>query len=127
VSDKVRVLMVVEDEEDIRLVIRLQLMADPRIEIAGEATSARQAIELARGLDPGLIILDHSIEGEIMGLQAAPLLKEAAPAAKILLFTAFDLKEQARVEPAIDEFLSKTDLQKLLATVQRMLGLEAAA
>ncbi|MFN2611398.1 MAG: response regulator transcription factor [Actinomycetota bacterium] len=119
--------MLVEDEEDIRLVIRLQLMGDPRIEIAGEATSAQEAIELARQMGPGLIILDHSIQGDVMGLQAAPMLKDAAPDAKILLFTAFDLKEEARIEPAIDEFLSKSDLQKLLGTVQRMLGLDAAA
>lgn len=62
-----------------RLVIRLQLMADPRIEIAGEATSAAKAIELSHTLLPGLIILDHSIDGDVMGLQAAPMLKEAAP------------------------------------------------
>ncbi|MCA1840059.1 MAG: response regulator [Actinobacteria bacterium] len=126
-SKTIRVLMLVEDEEDIRLVIRLQLMGDPRIEIAGEATSAQEAIELARQMGPGLIILDHSIQGDVMGLQAAPMLKDAAPDAKILLFTAFDLKEEARIEPAIDEFLSKSDLQKLLGTVQRMLGLDAAA
>ena len=126
-TDKVRVLMLVEDEEDIRLVIQLQLMGDPRIEVAGEAASAEEAIELAKTMEPGLIILDHSIDGEIMGLQAAPLIKAAAPDAKILLFTAFDLKREAEAENAIDGFLSKSDLQKLLVTVQRMLGLGAAA
>jgi DNA-binding NarL/FixJ family response regulator len=123
--EKVKVLVVVEDEEDMRLVIRLQLMADPRIEIAGEATSAAKAIELSRTLLPGLIILDHSIEGDVMGLQAAPMLKQAAPQAKILLFTAFDLKREAVAEPAVDEYLSKADLPKLLPTVQRMLEFDS--
>jgi DNA-binding NarL/FixJ family response regulator len=122
-EDKVRVLVVVEDEIDIRLLIRMTLMDDPRIELFGEAASAREAIELARSVAPGLIVLDHSIEGDIMGLDAAPLLKEAAPNAKILLFTAFDLRREAAAEPAIDAFLSKSQMEKLLPTVQSLLGL----
>ena len=39
-----------------------------------------------------------------MGLEAAPMLKEAAPHAKILLFTAFDMAHEAANEPAIDAF-----------------------
>jgi DNA-binding NarL/FixJ family response regulator len=123
VPDRYRVLVVVEDEEDIRLLIRMTLKTDQRIEILGEACSAEQAIELARTVQPGLIILDHSIEGEIMGLQAAPLLKEVAPHAKILLFTAFDLSAQAATEPAVDAFLSKTNIDRLLPVTQELLGL----
>jgi hypothetical protein len=62
-----------------------------------------------------------------MGLQAAPLLKEAAPATKILLFTAFDLSGQAAAEPAIDAFLSKTQIERLLPVTQALLGLQPAA
>jgi len=116
--------VVVEDEEDIRLLIHMRLRADPRIQIAGEASSAAEAIELVRTTSPGLIILDHAIEGNIMGIEAAPLLKEAAPRSKILLFTAFDLAEAAREEPAIDAFLSKMHVEQLLPKVQEMLGLE---
>ena len=123
-EEKARVLVVVEDEEDIRMLIRLLLRDDPRIELFGEASSAREAIELARSAHPGLIILDHSIDGDIMGLQAAPLLKEAAPDAKILLFTAFDLQKEAEAEPAVDAFLSKSNMDRLLPTVQTMLDLE---
>jgi DNA-binding NarL/FixJ family response regulator len=122
-DNKMRVLVVVEDEVDIRLLIRMTLLDDPRIELFGEAASAREAIELARTASPGLIILDHSIEGDIMGLQAAPLLREAAPNAKILLFTAFDLSKEAAAEPSVDAFLSKAHMDRLLPTVQELLGL----
>lgn len=124
-TERVEVLVVVEDEPDMRMTLRFMLETDPRISIAGEAEDAATAIELARSSNPGLIILDHSIQGEMMGLQAAPLLREAAPQAKILLFTAFDLKSEAAAEPAIDEYLNKTDIGVLLPTVQRMLGLPA--
>jgi DNA-binding NarL/FixJ family response regulator len=121
---KARLLVVVEDEADIRLLIRMTLMADSRIELFGEAANAADAIALARTATPGLIILDHSIEGDLMGLDAAPLLKEAAPQAKILLFTAFDLAKEAAAEPAVDEYLSKSQLERLLPVVQGMLGLD---
>ena len=119
-----KVLVVVEDEEEMRRLIRLLLSQDPRVEIAGEAATAAEAIELARASDPGLVVLDHSIEGDVMGLQAAPMLKAVAPNAKILLFTAYDMAAEARREPAIDAYLRKDDLDKLLRTVEDMLGLE---
>ncbi len=121
--DTVRVLVIVEDEPDMRMMIRAILNADNRIEIVGEAASAAEAIEVAASVDPGLIILDHSIEGDVMGLQAAPMLKAAAPSAKILMFSAFDLKKEAAAEPAIDAFLGKSEVAQLLPTVQRLLGL----
>ena len=121
--DTVRILVIVEDEADMRMMIRALLTTDPRIEIVGEATTAAQAIEIARSVDPGLIVLDHSIDGDVMGLEAAPLLKNVAPLAKILLFSAFDLKREAAAEPAVDEFLSKSDVRLLLPTVQRLLQL----
>ena len=120
----VRVLVVVEDEPDMRLLIRLNLTTDPRIVVAGEASTAAEALEFARTTSPGLIILDHQIDGDVMGLDAAPLLKEAAPRAKILLFTAFDLEAEASANPFIDDFLSKKDLGRLLPVAQRLLDLE---
>jgi len=122
-TDHRRVLVVVEDEPDMVLLIHSKLFVDPRLEIVGDATTADQAIELARTTSPGLIILDHAIEGDVMGLQAAPALKAAAPNAKILLFSAFDLKAEAAAEPAIDAFLSKSDISKLLKVVQQLLEL----
>jgi DNA-binding NarL/FixJ family response regulator len=123
---RVKVFVVVEDEPDMRALIALMLARDPRLELMGEAASAAEALELLDSLEPGLIILDHGIEGDIMGLDAAPLLKAKAPQAKILLFTAFDMRHEASIEPAVDEFLRKDRIGDLLPTVQRMLGLSVA-
>lgn len=125
--NRVKILVVVEDEPDMREVIRLTLMADERLEIAGEAESAEEAIELARTSDPGLMLLDHNIKGKIMGIEAAPMLKQVAPNCKILLFTAFDMASEAAKEPAIDGYLRKDHLEKLVSTVDKMLGLEPLA
>ena len=121
--ETVRVFVVIEDEADMRVLIRLNLTVDPRIDIAGEASSLEEALEVVASTAPGLIILDHQIEGEVMGLEAAPLLKEAAPQAKILMFSAFDLEAEASASPHVDAFLSKKELNNLLPEVQRLLGL----
>lgn len=117
-------LVMVEDDPDYRLLIRVAIGVDPRFEMSGEAPSVETGIELARDAHPRLIILDHDLEGEMVGLSAAPKLKAAAPDAKILLFTAYDLEAEARREPAIDAYLRKDDIGKLLPTAQRLLGLE---
>ena len=121
-----KVFVVVEDEPDMRALIGLMLRRDPRLQIVGEAASAEEALAILDTHDPGLIVLDHGIEGDIMGLQAAPLLKAKAPGAKILLFTAFDMRREASLEPAVDEYLRKDRIVELLPTVLRMLDLSAA-
>lgn len=121
------VLVVVEDDPDMRLLVRMTLTQDPRLEVQGEAATAEEAVRAARELDPDLIILDHFILGDVMGLQAAPLLKQAAPRAKVLLFTSHDLLVESRREVAVDEYLRKDHLDRLLPTSQRLLGLEPTA
>lgn len=119
-----KVLLVVEDDLDMRTLIQITISEDPRFEIVGEAASAEDAIKLAETSEPGLIILDHSLEGDMTGLEAAPKLKAADPLAKIILFTAHEhVRVEAKREPAIDAFLLKTDLQQLLALAQQLTGL----
>ncbi|MCW2921136.1 MAG: DNA-binding response regulator [Thermoleophilia bacterium] len=122
-----KVLVVVEDDRDMQLLIQLTLQVDSRLEITGCCATAAAAIQLAREVHPALVILDHFIDGDIMGLQAAPAIKAAAPDARVLLFTSHDLKIEAGREPSVDEFLLKRDISDLMPTVQRMLGLEPLA
>jgi CheY-like chemotaxis protein len=130
--DHAYVFVVVEDEPDMQLLISMMLQRDQRLELVGHATSAAEASALldteeVRALfdrSPGLIVLDHGIEGDLMGLEAAPVLKAKVPSAKILLFTAFDMSKEAAAEPAVDGFLRKDQIGELLHTAQRLLGLE---
>lgn len=122
--DRIKVFVVVEDEPDMRMLISMMLAKDDRLELLGEAASAQEALAVLESLEPGLIVLDHGIEGDIMGLEAAPLLKAKAPNAKILLFTAFDMSREAAAEPAVDGFLRKDRIDQLLPTALRLLDLD---
>ncbi len=118
---------IIEDDPDLQLLIQLKLKADPRLKFGGAAVDAIDAIEIAQSINCDLLILDHFIEGEIMGLAAAPLIKAANPEIKIILFTSHDLAIEASRESAIDAYLQKRDMNKLLPTVLGLLGMEPLA
>ena len=118
---------VVEDDLDMQLLIQLKLSADSRLRFCGAATNSTDAIALAKDIERGVVILDHFIEGQIMGLQAAPLLKAVAPDMLIILLTSHDLAIEVSREPAIDAYLRKSDIKHLLPTALRLLGIEPSA
>jgi len=122
-----KILVVVEDDLDIQLLVQTVFLRDKRFSVLGGAESAEEGLRLARSSEPGLIVLDHGLNGELTGLQAAPRFKKVAPKAKIILFTAHEeLRGPADAEPAIDAFLLKTDVGKLLSLGQRLSGLGPA-
>jgi DNA-binding NarL/FixJ family response regulator len=122
----VRVLVVVEDDPDVQFLVETIFSMDFRFTLALMAASAEEALESLRTTEPEIIVLDHGLSGELTGLDAAPRLKELAPQAKIIMFTAHaDLKARADNEPAIDGFVLKTESTKLLALAQRLTGLGA--
>ncbi len=118
---------IVEDDLDLQLLIQLKLNLDSRLKFTGAAANAIDGVELVRSANCKVLILDHFIEGEIMGLQAAPLIKAVNPDINIILFTSHDLAIEASREPAIDAYLQKKDLNKLLPTALRLLGMDALA
>jgi len=56
-------------------------------DVVGEAGDGREAIELARQLEPDVILLDLSMPG-LNGLDALPRLREQAPSCEIVVLTA---------------------------------------
>jgi DNA-binding NarL/FixJ family response regulator len=55
--------------------------------VTGEAADGEEAIELARRLQPDLVLLDLSMPG-LDGVQALPRLRDAAPACEVVVLTA---------------------------------------
>lgn len=114
--------LVVEDDPDMRFMIKMMLRSVEGLEVIHEAADATSALEQAKNCAPSVIILDNSLEGEITGLQIAPLLRLVAPDARIILFSAYDLAAEVEAEPAIDLFLRKDRVRQLPATVERVIA-----
>ena len=63
------------------------LLAQQGFEVVGQAASGEEAIELARELQPQLVLLDLTMPG-LGGLAALPLVRAAAPGAEVVVLTA---------------------------------------
>jgi DNA-binding NarL/FixJ family response regulator len=79
-------ILVVEDHPLTRSALT-GLLRQHGFDVAGEAGDGESAIELARTLQPDLVLLDLSLPG-IGGLDALPGLRVAAPSAEIVVLTA---------------------------------------
>jgi two-component system nitrate/nitrite response regulator NarL len=81
--------LIVDDHAVVREGIRNVLAADPGLSVAGEAGGVSDAIVQARTLAPDVILLDITMPGQ-SGLEAVPLLLDAAPSARIMMLSVHD-------------------------------------
>lgn len=117
--------MVVEDEPDLRLLIRIRFSLDPEFVVYGEATEIGQAVAAIEQFAPDLVVLDHHLGGDLSGLDGAEFLKRASPSTKIILFTATEeVRRLAADSPWIDAFLLKTDIARLVPLGRQLLQLD---
>ena len=78
--------LVVDDHTLFRRGLIALLGADARFEVVGEAGDAGEAQRKAAALAPDVILLDNHLPG-VKGVDALPGLREAAPAARVLMLT----------------------------------------
>jgi DNA-binding NarL/FixJ family response regulator len=86
------------------------LLTQHEFSVVGEAADGAEAIEVARSLQPDLILLDLSMPG-LDGLQALPRLREAAPRCEVVMLTASVAEENllAAIRAGAAGYLLKTE------------------
>ncbi|MEU8801741.1 response regulator transcription factor [Spirillospora sp. NPDC048819] len=92
--------LIADDQVMIRDGLAALLSSDPGIEVIGQAGNGREAVEMARRLDPDVIVMDIRMP-EMDGLAATaevigdpdPDADPAAARPKVLVLTTFDLDE----------------------------------
>jgi len=89
--------LVADDEEDMRLLIRTLLeAADIGVEIVAEAASGDDALARWRDLRPDIVVLDQRMPG-LSGMEVAARMLERVPDQAIVLFSAY-LTDELRLE-----------------------------
>ncbi|HSJ55194.1 MAG TPA: response regulator transcription factor [Anaerolineae bacterium] len=101
-TETIRVL-IADDHAVVRQGLRtfLELQDDPSklpIHVVGEATNGAEAVELARRLQPDVVLLDL-VMPVMDGIEATPRIIEGCPRARVMILTSFG--EEERVFPAI--------------------------
>lgn len=109
-SPPVRVL-VVDDNPDIRTLLRMQLQFDERFDLAGEAVDGVEAIERAEELQPDLVVLDRQMP-RLGGVEALPEIRRVAPGAAVVLYTTDvdPTTERAAIAAGAVDVLAKSDI-----------------
>lgn len=104
--DALRVL-IADDAAEIRLLLRMYLTGE-KLEVVGEATNGKEAVDLATTEQPDAVILDLAMP--IMdGLEAIPLIKEVSPKTKIVVLSGFeaDRAAKAALDLGAERYLQK--------------------
>jgi DNA-binding NarL/FixJ family response regulator len=86
-------LLLVDDQELMRMGFRMVLDAQDDLEIVGEAGNGADAVELAERLHPDVVLMDVRMP-VLDGVEATRRIV-AADSAKVLVMTTFDLDEYA--------------------------------
>ena len=119
----IRVLLV-DDEPDMRMLVRLTLERTDDIEVVGEAASGLEAIEQLAALAPDVLLLDHMMPGGLTGIETAERIfaSPSGPSPRIVMFTAWSRPDVAAAATAagIHGFLSKDEFAHVAATIREV-------
>jgi len=106
--------LVADDEAVIRRLVRDSVGFDRPDALVLEARDAVEAIDIARRERPDIVIMDCVMPG-MTGADAVPLIRDAVPQARIVLFSALDDgRLAAAAEAAGVEFFPKTDVLEMI-------------
>lgn len=114
--------MVVDDHNLVRSGFRALLEKLPGMEVVGEAQEAAEALELARALQPDVVLMDVRLRGRT-GLSGALEIRQHLPATRVLMLSVHADEEYIREarRAGASGYLLKTvevaDLERAVRTV----------
>lgn len=117
-------IILADDHQVLRRGFRSLLADEPDLEVVGEASNGREAIELCRRLRPDLVLMDVSMP-ELNGLAATREIKREDPGISVLMLTMHENSDyllEALDAGAAGYVLKDTPADRLINAVRRTLG-----
>ena len=90
-TSKIRVLLA-DDHTILRAGLRMMIDAQPDIEVVGEASDGRQALNEAQRLQPDIVLMDITMP-EMNGIEATRQIKRAMDSTRVLILTMHENEE----------------------------------
>jgi DNA-binding NarL/FixJ family response regulator len=87
-------ILLVDDQELLRMGFRMVLDAQPDLEVAGEASDGAEAIAFVAAQAPDVVLMDVRMPG-IDGVEATRRIVSAGSPSRVIILTTFDLDEYA--------------------------------
>jgi DNA-binding NarL/FixJ family response regulator len=116
--------LVVDDAEDLRMLLRLRIEARNGLTVVGEAADGVAAVELAAELQPDLVLLDLAMP-RMDGLEALPLIRAAVPGVRVIVLSGFNentLADKALAAGADHYVVKGGSMRELLDLVESLFG-----
>ncbi|MCU1692177.1 MAG: two component transcriptional regulator, LuxR family [Frankiales bacterium] len=85
-ADQVFRVLLVDDQQLWRQIVTMHLSGEPDLEVVGEAADAATALDLARSLQPDLVVLDLDLGGE-SGASLLEPMRAVAPGVQVLVLS----------------------------------------
>jgi DNA-binding NarL/FixJ family response regulator len=111
--------LIADDDHLIRAGLVELLAADPTIEVVGQASTGREALERTRRLDPDVVLMDVRMP-DLDGIAATHELTRAAARSRVLILTTFEQDDYifgALRAGASGFLLKRTRPEELIAAV----------
>ncbi len=99
-------MLLVDDVPDLRRLVALELRLRGGFEVVGEASDGAEAVELARRLQPDVVVLDLGLP-RLHGGEVLTLLREVAPRAKVAVFTGLTTEEGEALRGRVEGYVPK--------------------
>ncbi|MDQ7745317.1 response regulator [Hydrogenophaga pseudoflava] len=120
-------LLLVDDHTLFRRGLKALLEQDERFTVTAEAGDVGEALRCLQRRPPQVILLDNHLPG-VHGVDAIPALKEAAPAARVLMLTVSENENDlaAALQAGADGYLLKTvESDQLCETIVKVMDGES--
>ncbi len=120
---RIRVLLA-DDHPIVRAGIRAELEKLPEVDLVGEATDGREALEMVNSRKPDLVFMDISMQG-LNGLEATARITRQFPQVRVIILSMHQPEEyfwQALKAGACGYLLKKAATSELTAAVKQAMG-----
>lgn len=116
-------ILIADDLKAWRSMLRSELETNSQFQVVAEAGNGCEAIEKAAQFHPDIVLLDIGMP-LLNGLEAAPTIRQASPASKIIFLTQLhdeEIRAAALATGAVD-YLLKSDAGELPSVIHAAVG-----
>jgi len=114
-------ILLVDDQSSVRQGLRMELALEPDSQVIAEAENGQEALELARRLQPDVILMDVKLP-MMDGITTTEKLRTIAPGCAVVILSLYDdarTRERAQAAGAV-AFVSKQEpSEALLAAIRQ--------